>query len=306
MAKKMPRHEKPDWAAVIACIASQEGSKETAAEDVAEGSGVLLSAQSHAYVRVQRFLRKICPGWALEERTQLRDGTLAIAQEFNLSQRAAARLTIALANLAFVHATEKLREAQSSLPTVGKALERIEKSVGRIADFSRDSGRGNAQAIQFLIRSAARWASSRDDTELARFGFNREIFRIEASRVEGVDHAESAVVHGWFELAPLMMTFIKQAQQDIEVRSRNAGVVPFDDEVAPAQQSLIGYQLPRLYERIMGRRFGLAKSKEGDRILDATGVKFVRMAIRAIGVRELSPETVASHWKAQNRFRRSG
>src|SRR5262249_52955321 len=128
MAKRMPRHDNPDWAALIACIESQEGLQRTAAEDFTEVSSVPLSAQS-AYVRVERFLRRICPGWALDERSWLRDATLEIAKEFNLSQRATARLAIALANIAIVHATEKHWEAQPSLPTVSRALERIEKSV---------------------------------------------------------------------------------------------------------------------------------------------------------------------------------
>jgi hypothetical protein len=289
------------WEEVISCIRAQEEHRKIPLHPEHGEGARQVDANYRAYVRLQRFLRRRCPGWSDEEKNRLRDGAFIIAREFNLNPRRTIRLIISLSQLASTHSIAKSWQSEPALSRVSRKLKAIEKSVGRVASFWSPSDKISESAAHLLTRAAADWASEQTEDQLQRFGFSRRVFS--SGAIETVAYGETGVVRRWFEVAPLILQFIKRAQQELDARSRNS-VAIFDEEYR-AQVWLVGGQLPRLYERLTGRRFGVAKDKEGNRPLDTTGVKFVRLLLQAMGLPPISPDTVVSHWKSEKQRARA-
>jgi hypothetical protein len=336
VTKSTKRHKLDcyDWDAVKTCIRAQEVIPRIPVEG--EEGKYNIPADAQMYFRFQRFLRKNCSGWPREHRNRLRDAAIDIAKQFDLNPRSTIRLMLSLSRLTSLHSIGDHWETRPRLSAVSKTLGRIEGSVQRVASFWDPADPRKRLARSFLFRSAASWASAQDAARqalvkkrgqegnswararqlepdrLAELGFDHRVFRARESGVEHTHYGESEVVRRWFEFAPLILQFVKNAQRDIETKLKDA---PAETEEAifteceameiSAQERLVGRQLPRLYERVTGCRFGSSKSKD-DRTLDTTGVKFVRLCLGGMGLPQVAPETVASHWKRQKKTTPTG
>ena len=68
-----------------------------------------------------------------------------------------------------------------------------------------------------------------------------------------------------------------------------------------AKQNLIAEELPKLYKRFPGEKFGFSKGEFASAQND-TGARWVNMCSAAIGLREMSPSNIESyHDKAKKR-----
>lgn len=272
-----PRH---DWQSIIDSIHVIEAHEQ-----------IQVNEQTQQYVRLQRFVRKFGQG-------QSRDNTLLIAKEFNLNWKETARLYISLGILLGVY---RVGESWEDAPTksAGKRkLKRVRKSIARVATFQKEDG----EALAYLVHAADRWAEKQDFETLRGYGFHRTEFRLPRNGVAGVDFGSTAVVRQWFELSPLMLDFANVAIDKLELHARKSNVFAGD---ASAIVSLVGNRLPQLYEQITGQEFGVSRVQEMtdgvddvvSRVVaqDVTGVHFVGMALQAMGLERLKPETIASY-----------
>ncbi len=98
----------------------------------------------------------------------------------------------------------------------------------------------------------------------------------------------------------------KQLQSDAaEMRTKGyfalqAADLPQDHTPWTTYRSdLIGFRLPALYAEVTGKKLG--GSKLGDQAQNATGFAFVNLCLRAMGLVEVSPETIKSHKDAKRK-----
>lgn len=87
-----------------------------------------------------------------------------------------------------------------------------------------------------------------------------------------------------------------------EARQQSGEIISFQEHLAGpyvGQEQLIGCYLPRLFEKITGKTFGISKS---DNKPNATGgVLFVMDCVQALGLEAVTPNNVERHRKAANR-----
>ena len=69
------------------------------------------------------------------------------------------------------------------------------------------------------------------------------------------------------------------------------------EDSASAGKRLTGHDLPKLYELLTGRPFGISNPPNGSKIMNTTGVKFVRLCMAALGLEPFAPATIAEYWK---------
>jgi hypothetical protein len=277
-----------NWQTIIESIATIE----------AQGETIPLNKQTRRYIRLQRFVREFGHG-------QSRDGTLRIARDFGLTWRQARKLYIELGRLAAAHGRNTDWESVPAKNAVKKELERVQESIRRIASFQAASSQRNRAALHCMASAADRWAQGQDLDTLRQHGFEPMQFRDPLTGVSGIDFGSTVVISGWFELAPLVHQFAETAIKKLGATQHKLFDWPSSDGRLSAIVQLVGGALPHLYERVTDKRYAISKPRtltdsnhdvvEQIRAADVGGVRFVGMALEALGLDRLSPDTIASY-----------
>ena len=130
-----------------------------------------------------------------------------------------------------------------------------------------------------LVRAGDAWAQDKSASELDDAAF-------------GALGAGDLVRH-WFRVASLMAELEKLAFVELEKRNRPTGGGYFDDGVGK-EVMLFGFQLPRLYERLSGKRFTVSTDEAGKK-KSVGGVRFVQRAASVIALDAKSAANVVKH-----------
>lgn len=250
---------------------------------------------------------------------ELREGVDRIKREFGLSDEKAAQLIGDLRNLTAIAFIKDRDENKPVSGAVLRELEGIWPSVRRIAAFAK-AGAGHPlepergenpenAAYALLLSQANEWVKGKDLDTLERFGLDK----VEAGLGRNI-----SAVDRWLKSASLMAELIKGATRRLQENQTARKVVPQVPRVAylctdngdmpfgPIETTfrnwLIGEKLPALYTETTGKKYGIFKSS--DQVQDETGVRFVRLAIEAMGLGQIKPETVASYQKNARRPRK--
>lgn len=139
-------------------------------------------------------------------------------------------------------------------------------------------------------RNKARDAYIKVSGELLNLGFNPTTIDDAISNANSVDYGAYALIIRWVDTLPVISAILAEARQKLSAKKAKAA------RGQGAKEWLCGEALPRVYEQISARYFSVSKDNK-DRVKATGGVQFVILALDAMGLGEISPETVASHWK---------
>jgi hypothetical protein len=119
-------------------------------------------------------------------------------------------------------------------------------------------------------------------------------------------------LHEWIDAIPAILAATKAARKvrGMRVAGRrelralaNEKKEGWESSVDP-KRTLIGEVLPSLYKKFGGEDFAISKDETGSRVQHAGGVAFVVACHHAMGLGQISPETIKSHWMAAKRVTR--
>ena len=288
-AREKSEAKKPDWEHVIAYVERVETTERVAKDnDFAQ------------FQRMQKFVRECGPFGDPAAQLRLRNGVLEIAKTFQLETRQCARLFKSLAELKCTFDFESEWEKQpKGTATAREINQRIGKSLKRIADFAATENPRKEFAIMKMISIGDLWAQKQNKSELRRLGFDESKGRSDIRNHLLPFHGSAGVVRTWFELAPLIHRWASEAQREL---SKSKAVLFADEGVTPIVR-LVGGALPELYQVVTGQDFKIsnvlspADEAKQEGVRNIRGVKFVRLSLKAMGMDELAPETVASYRK---------
>lgn len=168
-------------------------------------------------------------------------------------------------------------DVSPSARAAAKALNAIEKPIGRLAREIKNPTNAMRRVILRLERTAEQSSQSGDN------------------RMPPGSAAQA--VRQWLEAAPDVRDLLKEAKKSLAKQER----------VIRAKERLCGFVLPQIYQEFSGRRFGISKEKDGSTIRETGGIGFVMAAHEAIGLGEISAEAIKSHWaNAKKRARQEG
>jgi hypothetical protein len=175
---------------------------------------------------------------------------------------------------------------------VAAKIGEVLQSIKRISDFSRSLESGDAAAAAALLSIAGMgeiWADRySEDLPL--------MFRptlVNGEEGDTIDYGGSGVIASFLAAASSVHRIAADAQKALLA----------EPDARPMQSAIVwlaGSELPRLYERFIGK-FATRTETSTD------GIEFVRLALKATGVREsISVETVRSHIQTAKRVSLAG
>jgi len=251
-----------------------------------------------------------------------------LAEAIQLDWRHAARLYVRLQRLSSFHGIRRSIEGYERAGNPVKTLERIRKSLDMLAKFSKSLLTENAgpseRMVEKKLENAAHfWA---DDVrresekpgqyerweEAKAFGFEHSSaftdpnvsfrnFDPAATEPSARFHNYDAylVVRTWLRCNVL---FSKLAAEIINEAYKPA---PASDWISAgeagdpsAAQHLASVELPRLYESLTGKRYGFSMGRDGTKLNNSGGPKFVAMCYPVMGLPKPSLDTLRTHWRS--------
>jgi hypothetical protein len=222
------------------------------------------------------------------------DAVRMAAEPLRLSEHRIRRLYLSLCQARTEFDMMCLMRATPKDSAVLSWLNKIEQSIWRIAKEVKKVEPQFTEACSLLAREGEKWAAEQDPEIRDRLGFRR------CDLGDGL-YGASEAFDRWFETTPVVLKALREAQGRLRP---NPNQVDKGRGDKAAKQWLCGMRLPDIYKRFSGRDFGI--TKDGDRVMETTGVAFVNAALQAIGLERLSPETIKSHEYQQRRGRRQG
>lgn len=279
-----------DWArlkAILQDIQSREAEADTT---------LLVDDNVRQYVGLQKFVRQKCPHTDWAAKNGMRDTTIEISETLGLSWRGGAHLFLKLCELVHRHQGGGILKQENRNKAPASPLDDIRFSVSQIAKFAKRSDERSdekkGRAIELLIDAADRWAAKQELNELLKHGFERSKYpaRIGDGRTRYfTDFGSAAVVRQWMVNSMLMADLIRQTLDRVAEPSLKS-------DAKSALVQLAGRDLPKLYERFSRKNFGISHDMQ-NRVMDTTGVNFVRLAIQAMGLEPIACATIADYWK---------
>lgn len=219
------------------------------------------------------------------------------AQKYSLSSFRRARVAL---DLNEIRTKYNLMDAVDSYPadtSIARWIGGINKSIGRIADAVKQDPNKFRLAIEAIEAPASNWARMQDKTILEKMG-------IDVHSEQGIYYELYQFTRHWFLYAELLRAFSEDARRNLKARNRSHGLKGSKGLIADApgkETYLYGGWLPKLYERIMGARFGISKDSDGQKIKKTTGVAFVIDVASVIGLNP-TPSNVADHFNKAKRY----
>lgn len=263
-----------DWEAIRSCVKEIESAPES--KD---------PATRQRYVRMQRLVRKHGSD------NEMRDAVFGIASEFCLSSKQAILLFLGLSRLKLKFEFSKWFAAYPADGATEKEIKGIRNSLSILSSFAKSESRAKDRALKLIETAANDWAETQDAETLESLGIEH-IRASDGSTVSGSQY----VISQWLKFAPFMHDFVKIVLE----RPREASPTPLFPSGPTAIISLVGNDLPALYQNVVGKKFTVsratpaAKAMPG-KVRDITGVRFVRMSAKAITGKDYATETIASH-----------
>lgn len=197
----------------------------------------------------------------------------------SLSTFSRARLYVHLCNAA---GSMVLRDILSREVAAGQArreLESLISSLNIIAEFGTN---GSSKAMRALEAVVTDWIKSENSqNEVPYFFFDQR---------RGIEDclAVDSALKQFFTTAKILKRHIKKAKQHIHEWPVYA------DHMSPVRW-LIGYELPRIYQRIFKRKLGLSVSGSGP-TGNGPGIEFIKASLRFMGRGgQQSPATIRTH-----------
>ena len=153
-----------------------------------------------------------------------------------------------------------------------------------------------------MVATAEKWARHKarhkKEIKLANEGFDVQ------RRADFVDYGTHHFIADWFRRAALIEKFAGYAMRRLARRNRRTGMASyFAGKQVGKETQLYGIDLPKLYERTTGKKFGIVKDRYGGTVKNTTGTAFVCLAAQAIG-RPVTPANVADHFNKAKRHTR--
>lgn len=185
---------------------------------------------------------------------------------------------------------------KETVPRESAALEflaDLEKSVCRIARKTGVSTRAFRRAKSQMVVECEGWAAKQRINDLLARGFDP------MPTADGTDYGSWAVIEQWFERSSVILLSLQRAKDILDFLAQPKRA----DGSDRAKKRLCGKVLPDLYTELTGNKFTVSNVMEPKRastkkgVRDVGGVRFVRLALGAMGLEVLKPETIASHRK---------
>ena len=282
-------------------------------ESVAKGTRTPVTDAWSKYVRLQRFLRE---NSHMMNWVTCRDAVLDISIEFNFTPRKAAVLYLRLQRISSRHQFGLTLESMKRAASATKALAKIYNPLNRLAQFSgtilSDPATAQMRIVEKKLENAAHfWASNKlKETpksgdvdkleEIRSYGFD---FQVVANAEYGdfSDYHSYSMVRQWLRTNVMIGNLVKdilekEGKSKVEIDANPNRKTHWIDELSEVE-NLTGHQLPNLYEALTSKQFKITQDKIQKTVME-DGVKFVAMAMKAIGLKSLGAETIASHRKA--------
>lgn len=269
-----------------------------------DGASILVTPETQRYVKVQKFIRE---HHHVHDWNASRDAMIDLADEYGLSLMNAARLFVDLqrapSRFAFGRSIEGYLKAGDFL----KDLEEIRFSLSRLADWSStllDDDRSKRLAIaEKHIENAAHFWAKDVAEKSPKNGFEKLEtygFYIHPLSQSETTYDSFSALRMWLRNNVLFSELVKTAIEKEYARREHDAANPDADRYMVASElgeavRLAGEKLPTMYERFTGNRFSW--KTQGDVVTDEGGVKFVRMAMRVMGLEPIGTETVVKHVK---------
>jgi hypothetical protein len=282
------------------------------------GQGLLLTPDIENHVRIQNFIRKRQHG---SHTNAPRDAMVDLGDQYGLSLMAAARLFVELQSASSRFALGESLEGYLRAGDFLKNLEEIRFPLSRLAAWSSamlNDGRPERLAIaeKHLENAAHFWADAlRSESErpgqyerweLAKMRGFHHTRNTQSSGAIYHDYNSAVVLRTWLRNNVLFSDLLTKAIERESARRRHDATNPDPDRYMSMPElsgivRLTGVTLPRMYERYTRKSFGISRGIR-NAVRDATGVRFVRLAMMVMGLEPVSPEAIAKNWrKAKNK-----
>jgi hypothetical protein len=212
------------------------------------------------------------------------------------------RVRVAL-ELNSVRAKYNLMNAVESHPadtSLARWIDAMSNSIRLIGDKVRADPNKFRLAIEAIEGPASKWAAMQDVEALEKMG-------IDVHSQHGISYELYQITRRWFLYAELLSGFADEAKFNLQTRNRPSKLKGLKGLVAdaPGKETYVyGVWLPLLYERIVGKKFGISKDKDGQNVLKTTGVAFVVDVATVIGL-QVTPVNVADHFNKAKRYKNS-
>ncbi len=269
-----------------------------------DGDSIPATPELPRHFKAQKFIREHqhVDGWKAS-----RDAMVELADEYGLSLMSAARLFVDLQKLSSRFAIGKSIESHLRAGDFLKDLEEIRLALERLSNWSSallDNDRPKRLAIaeKHIENATHFWAkniveqSTKDGIEkLLSHGFD-----IHQPSQYQTEYGGYSVLRQWLRNNVLISELVRTAIEKEYARREHDAANPDPERYMAIPElgeavKLAGEKLPWMYERFTGN--GFSWKTLGDAVTDEGGVKFVRMAMRVMGLEPIGVEAVVKHVK---------
>ncbi len=224
---------------------------------------------------------------------------LPIIGAFNLSTRKAAYLALSLQEVASMWYLVSEHDELAVDTQVAKWLGPLRSGTLTIAALNYGSMKAR-QGLNEIARQAHIWAKAElavaSQISPAAFENKVQVLTEMGFDIIGTGPVREIgplrFVEQWLKMTGLMAQFSRDAEKVL----MRASPTRLDlDGYIGKEKYTVGKWLPHLYTRVTGSEFGISKSKDGDAVLETTGVAFVIACAKAIDLSPPKPATVAAY-----------
>ena len=272
-------------------------------------SAVNVGDESKRLIRLQRFIRRFA---RVSDPVKSRDAMIELAQEFHLDWFRAARLFVKLQRLSSLHSFGLRIESYERAGDAVKDLEIICKSLTILQKFSEralaDDPEPRMRIAEKKLENAAHfWADDcrRRSEHSGKFEQWEEVEahgfvlspNVDSSGAVYPNYNSFSVLRMWLRNNVLFSKLVI----NIIAKERNRKPEPSGTSGKMDELSRVeirdGKQLPELYERYAGKKFGFSTERDGSKLAYRNGPKFAAMCFPVMGLAKPSLETLRTHWK---------
>lgn len=315
-----------DWAALRIHL------QRIASEAANSGDGTIqVTPETERYVKLQKFIRRHA---RVAEPDMARDAMIDLAEEFHLTMLQAVHLFVELQHLSSRHRFGKNLESYARAGSFARELEKVQKSIDMLADFSQrilaDNAGAKERTVEAQLENAAHfWAANEkresdkpgryerweNGAKASGFGYHKS----ETSSGIFVNFDSSVVLRTWLRNNILFSKLLTQIIKEEHEKPETANLDDPDSYgkfsiaelvvqlVRPTEiESLAGVWLPELYSRYIGRDYGFSTEANGQTLANRAGPKFALMCMPVMGLTALGLETLRTHWKNANKKNKVG
>tara|TARA_R110000824_G_scaffold399843_1_gene606008 strand:- start:95424 stop:96311 length:888 start_codon:yes stop_codon:yes gene_type:complete len=261
-----------DWDSIITCI-----------NEIEAGADDVPAEKYLKYNQMKRIIRRT----GNYHRHPTRDGVIAIAKTFDLSLRKVKTLYVKTFELETRYQLSHYLDSAPAPKATAKILRSRKKALGIISTFYSEPTPKVHLALNSIKYAATTWAAKQTPETIEQYGFEK--IKIDDDRF---NYGADVVVHNWFAVAPLMLRFVEEAIERLDEMSREPN--PFEGDTS-AIVTLVGGDLPKLYEDIFGEEYGDSYDAYVGSSRSSKKVNFLNEVLKLLNLLALKPDTIKSY-----------